>query len=77
LVEVKGTTTSGEMIILTKNEVELASRDSKNVALYVLSDIVVSRSNNQFVLSGGTERPYMPWQIVSSRLTPLAFKYVL
>jgi hypothetical protein len=70
-VEVKGTTTGGESVILTRREVERAREG--NTALYVLHSIHL-KGEKAF---GGEERIIYKWEIRKGRLTPLNFSYRL
>ena len=70
-VEVKGTTTSGNSVILTRREVERAR--SGTSALYVLHSISLKGES----ASGGKERVIYKWLIGKGRLTPLNFTYKL
>lgn len=74
-VEVKGSTTSGSAVLLTKNEVEHA-RQYRHVALLVVSGISLQRGNPP-VASGGHERYVYPWVIRDEGLRPLTFRYDL
>jgi hypothetical protein len=61
-VEVKGTTTRGEKIILTSNEVAHARTWHPNVELFLVSDIEVYESDTDHpVPSGGTARVWSRW----------------
>ena len=74
-VEVKGTTTDGAEVILTRNEVRHA-REYPCVALFVLSNITVERAEDGTVTAtGGTRRIYAPWRLDDGILTPLGFRY--
>lgn len=75
-VEVKGTQTNGDSVILTSNEV----KNAKNhiTALYILHSIRVKKSGKKFVLSGGIEKIFNPWEISNrGKLTPLSYSYKL
>jgi len=76
-VEVKGTTSGGEKVFLTINEVEHAEANSKNSALYVLSGIELNRENGSWRPTGGIPYLSKPWQIDRTRLKALAFQYQL
>jgi hypothetical protein len=65
-VEVKGTTNSGESVLLTAGEVDFARRHSANVALYVLHSIRMEGDR----LSGGEEYVDRPWSIDAAELRP-------
>ena len=73
-VEVKGTTGTGESILLTKNEVEHAKTFS-SIALFVVSNIILECSPEKtWVASGGKIAIYDPWNIALCDLTPLTFQ---
>jgi hypothetical protein len=74
-VEVKGTTSDGEVVLLTRNEVEHAGR-FPHVALFVLSDIRLTRSPaGEIAASGGRAYVIDPWRPTRERLEPLAYRY--
>lgn len=74
-VEVKGTTSTGETVLLTRNEVEHA-RIFPRVALFVLSSIVLSRDpGGKPHASGGSRHVIDPWLPSPENLRPLAFRY--
>lgn len=74
-VEVKGTTTGGTEVILTPNEVRHA-REYPGTALFILSNIVVERSEDGTVIAvGGDRHVYDPWSIDDGMLLPLGFRY--
>ena len=75
-VEVKGTQTTGDSVILTPNEV----RNAKNhkTALYILHSIKVDMVRKTYRLSGGNEEVINPWKITEQgRLKPLSYIYLL
>lgn len=72
-VEVKGTTTAGEGIFLTKNEVEFARKHIRNVALYVLNSVALERAGSKPMVSGGKPKVYLPWRIKEQKLTPITY----
>jgi hypothetical protein len=77
-VEVKGTTSAGAHILLTRNEVTHARRVFPRVALYVLADIQLqSHDPVTFEASNGTEIVRDPWDLRSGQLYPLAYRYEL
>lgn len=71
LVEVKGTTSAGGTIFLTRREVELARK--RRCALFVLHSIQISNGTPR----GGTAKVYMPWRPSVDSLSPLAYSYKL
>lgn len=70
-VEVKGTTTSGKAVILTKNEVRTA-RDP-GYALFVVSGIQLVRGPIVRA-TGGQCHVFDPWEIQSARLVPIQYR---
>lgn len=74
-VEVKGTTSPGEEIILTRREVELIDAEHPHTMLIVVSGIHLDRSHTPPSASGGTIRVTHPWQIQHRHLTPVSYRY--
>jgi hypothetical protein len=74
-VEVKGTTSDGEEIILTRKEVELNDTEHPDTMLIVVSNIHLDRSRIPPQASGGTLRATHPWLIEHGRLTPISYRY--
>jgi hypothetical protein len=75
LVEVKGTQTTGDTIILTKNEVELSRTQGDSMALFIVHSIVM---NKKTVKEGsGVVSIIDPWRVSNDRLTPISFTYRL
>jgi hypothetical protein len=75
-VEVKGTTTLGEEVFLTPNEVSFARNHEKSMALFLVSDIVLElASDGQPRTSGGIDHEVAPWRIEDEDLKPLMFSY--
>ena len=73
-VEVKGTTSDGESIILTDNEIKVSERYP--YAIFVVSDILLVKSTTP-TASGGHPRLYSAWKGSDHKLEPIAFKCVL
>jgi hypothetical protein len=71
-VEVKGTKTHAEQIILTNGEVKFARRHKRQMALFILHSIKV-REDSQ--LKGGRQRLIRRWDVDQGRLSALAFMY--
>ena len=72
-VEVKGTTTLGESIVLTKNEV--AHSRQASCALFLVSEIRLDRTDlANPIASGGKCTLFDPWQIDDHALKPLAYE---
>lgn len=70
-VEVKGTTSPGLSVLLTRNEVRHAQANTARVALFVVSEI---KSASSGPCSGGNTRILEPWDIRRSELDPVAFE---
>jgi Domain of unknown function (DUF3883) len=73
-VEVKGTTTTGQQILLTPNEVAFVTDHSSSMALFIVSGLQVSLEDEPKV-SGGTEIEIRPWQIQHERWAPIGYSY--
>lgn len=73
-VEVKGTTSRGNAVLLTRNEVEHARGAYPNVALFVVAEIRVAPGDPPRASGGRTFR-HEPWDITEGQLAPLAFEY--
>lgn len=75
-VEVKGTTTIGEQILLTRNEVQHAKNNQPNVALFIVSQVKVEKNgDDDFIVTGGNNNFIHPWVIVEEKLSPLSYSY--
>ncbi|MFP3715154.1 protein NO VEIN domain-containing protein [Puerhibacterium sp. TATVAM-FAB25] len=74
-VEVKGTTSGGDAIILTKNEVELHRAAYPNNALAIVRRIDLERSGGRVVASGGELVVTTPWHLDEAALAPLSYRY--
>lgn len=75
-VEVKGTTTIGERIILTPNEVAHARAWHPNVGLFVVSKVELAESDPDHpVPRGGTARVWPEWMPYDERLEPVGYFY--
>jgi hypothetical protein len=74
-VEVKGTTTNGASIVLTRNEVQLHRAAHPNNALAVVRNIVLDRSSDEPVGTGGELVLVRPWKIDESGLSAIAYEY--
>jgi hypothetical protein len=78
-VEVKGTRTLGEKVILTANEVEHtrhAAYCGAEHILYVLSQITVA-AGDTITCSGGTATRLRPWTISDNDLIPTEYAYAV
>jgi hypothetical protein len=75
-VEVKGTTTRGEAVLLTPNEVDHAL-SYPHVALFIVSDVVISDSDGTPSASGGRIAIHHPWQLDDRNLTATGYSYTV
>ncbi len=73
-VEVKGTTSAGEKVVVTRNEVHLHLEEFPKNALIVVSKINLVKGDPP-VASGGTLTVLLPWKIDTSTLDALGFEY--
>jgi len=73
-VEVKGTTTNGDSIVLTRNEVDLHLRVFPNNALCLVTEIQIHEGDG-FQASGGVIKILSPWKIAEENLSVIAFNY--
>lgn len=74
-VEVKGTTSDGSEIVLTANEVALHLAEHPNNALAVVRRIVLDRSGDKPVATGGELVLEPRWELDESRLKAIAYRY--
>lgn len=70
-VEVKGTQTEGEKIILTPNEVDWAQQHPEDMALYLLYSIEIDEGK----ATNGEEKVIIPWKISEKDLRPSQYIY--
>ncbi|MET3497094.1 DUF3883 domain-containing protein [Variovorax boronicumulans] len=73
-VEVKGTTSDGATIVLTRNEVLHAREHHPHVALYVVARIDLKLRNGIAVAEGGILTKRRPWNVIDFELVPLSFQ---
>lgn len=73
-IEVKGTISLGEKVVLTKNEVLLHRQEYPNNALIVVSQIDLDRSETPSA-NGGNAVFISPWQIKDEDLDALGYDY--
>jgi len=72
-VEVKGTTGSGESVILTVNEVEQTQKH--DCILFVVAEIdLQKRHSDNPIADGGIVNFFRPWEADNHKLQPLTFK---
>jgi ribosomal protein S27AE len=75
-IEVKGTTGPGEAIVLTKGEVDHAMEHREQMALVVVTGIVLQRAGEAWrAESGRIARHVHPWSPEPERLIPTDFRY--
>jgi hypothetical protein len=72
-VEVKGTQTTGDAVILTKNEVGFARQNKKQMALFIIHS--VNAPSGSGVVSGGEYRVVNPWDIDQGTLIATQYLY--
>jgi hypothetical protein len=76
-VEVKGTTSLGEQVVLTRNEVNLHRERLPHNALAVVSLIELRQDAGAWTAAGGELRFITPWEIEEDALRPLTFRYAV
>jgi hypothetical protein len=76
-VEVKGTSTDGEEVLLTPNEVAFARQNARHMVLYVCAGVEVRCAGTAVEIAGGTVRLLWPWNVDDGVLSPLGFTYAL
>lgn len=76
-VEVKGTTTTGKEVILTRGEVEFARTNKHSMALYVVTRITVHDGGAAPAAKGGKGLLIQPWDVDKGTLVPIEFSYRL
>src|SRR5262249_35182655 len=75
-VEVKGTTSVGESVMLTPNEVRHAAEAHPHIDLFVVAGVTVDASGvDRPVVSGGSAWICSGWTIEDARLTPVGYEY--
>ncbi len=75
-VEVKGTTSNGSEIVLTRNEVDLHVKEYPANALAIVRNISLHRHEDAApTASGGELILEMPWALNSDHLAPIAYCY--
>jgi hypothetical protein len=72
-VEVKGTTTDGDKVLLTNNEVKHACDPGSSCVLFVLHSIILQGQR----ATGGKLLLLDPWQLQQAHLTPVCYTYRL
>jgi hypothetical protein len=75
-IEVKGTTSNGSEVILTKNEVELHRKEHPANALAIVRNIKLHRVKDQPpTASGGELIVRQPWPLDEAKLAPIAYRF--
>ncbi len=74
-VEVKGTTSTGEEVILTRAEVELHQSQHPSTVLMVVAGIDLDRSVSPPAATGGSLSVVHPWMIEADAWTVVAYRY--
>jgi len=72
-IEVKGTQTSGNTIILTKNEVSLSREQGGNMILFIVHSIAMNKRSVK--KNSGVISIIDPWIVSEEKLTPISFTY--
>lgn len=75
-IEVKGTTTAGESVLLTPNEVR-HGLTHEHVALFVVSDIQIENHDGGPVAIGGRIQVHHPWTLDTESLTATGYTYAV
>lgn len=76
-IEVKGTTSAGQDIILTKNEVQHHRKYYPNTCLAIVSNIILIKDAEEPSCTGGDIRVRYEWRPREENLTPIAYSYSL
>ena len=75
-VEVKGTQSSGEEVLLTKNEVSFAKKHAKKMVLFIRHSVKIRNpAGANPTASGGDNAILRPWRIHETDLIPTVFRY--
>lgn len=74
-VEVKGTTSAGQEILLTANEVALHVESYPDNALGIVHSVKLNRLVDPPIASGGTLVFESPWSIVETNLVAMSYRY--
>lgn len=76
-VEVKGTSSAGERVVLTRNEVAHARDWYPRVVLVVVCGIGVTTRGDAPKASGGSPRVIDPWELLDSALEPVSYECIV
>ena len=74
-VEVKGTTSEGAQVVLTRAEVETQRKLAPHNALVVVHSISLDRTTNPVTASGGILVCVSPWTVHEDQLTVVSYLY--
>jgi hypothetical protein len=75
---VKGTTSTGERVLLTRNEVAQAKAEYPSTALFVLADVTVVKEADELPSArGGRVIVLEPWMPRGEDLEPIAYEYAV
>jgi len=74
-VEVKGTKSKGERILLTSGEVRHARSNAEHMALYIQRAVHVTYKDGRPTAAGGEPVVRIPWDVDEGTLEPLCFFY--
>lgn len=74
-VEVKGTTSAGTDVFLTKNEVAHARSHREQSVLFIVHGISVAAESSGLAARGGVVRLIEPWDVDHGELAALAYTY--
>lgn len=74
-VEVKGTSSEGAAVVLTRNEVEHHAEAYPQNALVIVRNIELDRSTSPPSVSGGEFYERRPWEIDADALTVISYTY--
>jgi hypothetical protein len=76
-VEVKGTTSPGETVVFTRNELAHAKGTDADLALFVLADVTLSTGPGGPIAAGGRPIVLSPWVLEEADLVPVGYEYWL
>jgi hypothetical protein len=74
-IEVKGTQTVGEEVLLTKNEVGFAKSNKEKMVLYIVSNIEINKEGD--IVNSGIINKINPWNIDKGELIPISYSYCI
>ena len=74
-VEVKGTQTPGQTVILTANEVGFAQRHKECMVLFIVHSVRVEEHDGKVLVRGGQQRIIQPWDVDCGTLVPTQYVY--